>query len=148
MPTSLDPLISAERVFIDTNILVYAADQAQGKKRKTARELLLELTQSGRAVISTQVVQEFIAIAQRKLHIEDSKIRKVVDRLSVLTIVESTFDLVRRGFDISLLNKISFWDGMIIVAAREAECSLLLTEDLSHAQILEGVRVWNPFVEG
>jgi len=41
----------------------------------------------------------------------------------------------------------SIWDGLIVAAAIEAKCSALLTEDLQHGQVVEGVRIENPFLK-
>ena len=55
--------------------------------------------------------------------------------------------LVADGLRLALDNNISRWDALIIVAAVRAGCDTLLTEDLSHGQVIEGVHIVNPFAD-
>jgi len=53
--------------------------------------------------------------------------------------------LIENGIDISISSKISFWDGLIIAAAEYADCPVILSEDLNDGQIINGVRIIDPF---
>ena len=55
------------KTFVDTNILVYAHDVDGGRKHKTARDILIELMQSGSGALSPQVLQEFYVTVTRKI---------------------------------------------------------------------------------
>ena len=135
------------KVFIDTNILVYAADKHEPEKRKTCRYLLKKLVRSEEAgVISTQVLQEFFVAATRKLGIEALLAKEMTHSFRNFEVVTIVPILIEEAIDISILNKISFRDGLIIAAAESALCSTLLSEDLNHGQIIRGVTVSNPFL--
>ncbi len=135
------------KVFIDTNILIYAADRHEPAKRKISRNLLKEIAGSEAAgVISTQVLQEFFVTATRKLGIEPLLAKELVHSFKNFEVITIVPTLIEEAVDISILNKISFWDGLIIAAAESARCSSLLSEDLNHNQIIRGVTIINPFV--
>ena len=59
--------MNVEKTFVDTNVFVYAYDTSAGKKHEIAREILIELWNSGLGVISTQVLQEFFVTVTRKI---------------------------------------------------------------------------------
>lgn len=135
------------KIFIDTNIIIYAADKHEPVKRKTCRDLLKKLVSSEEAgVISTQVLQEFFVTATRKLGIESLLAKEMIHSFRNFEVVIIVPTLIEEAVDISILNKISFWDSLIIAAAESARCSTLLSEDLNHNQIIRGVTITNPFV--
>ena len=132
----------ASLTFIDTNVLAYAYDADSPAKREVARRVLNDL---GGAVVSTQVLLELYAVLTRKLGIAAETACQAVDALMGLEVVPTDERLVSDGLRLSLDNEISHWDALIIVAAVRAGCDTVLTEDLSHGQVIEGVRVVNPF---
>ncbi len=134
-----------DRFFIDTNVLVYANDASNPEKKGRAREILGEALSSRRACLSTQVLQEFFVAATRKLGVEPRNARAQVARLSSLEIVLIDTDLVLGAIDLHVLHRLSFWDSLIINAAAAARCTVLYTEDLNAGQVLNGVKVVNPF---
>lgn len=134
------------RVFIDTNVLLYAEDEDSGAKRDRARKRLSDLIRKGNAVLSTQVLQEFFAIAVRKLGLQVEEARARIELLARLEIVVVRPPLIMAAIDLHRLHKMSFWDALIVKAASAAGCTRLLSEDLSHGQVLDGVRVENPFL--
>ena len=133
----------ASLTFIDTNVLAYAYDGDSPAKREIARRVLNEL---GGAVISTQVLLELYAVLTRKLGIPAQTAFDAVDALMDLDVVPTDARLVSDGLRLAVDNNISHWDALIIVAAVRAGCDTLLTEDLSHGQVIEGIRIVNPFV--
>jgi predicted nucleic acid-binding protein len=135
----------SERTFVDTNVLVYADDKSAARKRERALALLGELIGDGSAVLSTQVLQEYFVIATRKLGVEADIARRKVEALARLDVVIIRPDLVLAAIDLHRLHAISFWDALVIRAAAAAGCSRVLTEDLNNGQVLDGVRVENPF---
>lgn len=134
-----------DRVFLDTNVLVYADDLDAGDKRTRAQALLRQLITDSRAVISTQVVQEFFVAITRKLGVEAAVARKKVELLLRLDVVLVRPELVLAAIDLHRLHGLSFWDALIVRSAASAGCGRLLSEDLSHGQVIEGVRIENPF---
>ena len=136
----------AERAFVDTNVFIYAADEDAGAKRDRARERIGQLLREGRAVISTQVLQEFFVAATRKLGIAAEAARQHVDVLAQLDTVVVRPEHVLGAIDLYRLHAISFWDALIVRCASAAGCANVLTEDLNAGQVIDGVRIENPFL--
>ncbi len=132
----------AALTFVDTNVLAYAYDADSGEKGERAREILADIDG---AVVSTQVVLEFFAVLTRKLGLTRDAAEEATESLMELEVVATDARLVREGLRISRDHDISHWDGMIIAAAAASGCEVLLTEDLNDGQVIEGVRVVNPF---
>ena len=132
----------AALTFVDTNVLAYAYDADSGEKGERAREILADIDG---AVVSTQVVLEFFAVLTRKLGLTCDAAEEATESLMELEVVATDARLVREGLRISRDHDISHWDGMIIAAAAASGCEVLLTEDLNDGQVIEGVRVVNPF---
>ena len=132
----------AALTFVDTNVLAYAYDADSGHKGEQARELLAQIEG---AVVSTQVVLELFAVLTRKLGLTREAADEAIESLMNLEVVATDVRLVREGIRISRDHDISHWDAMIIAAAATSGCDVLVTEDLNDGQIIEGVRVVNPF---
>ncbi len=132
----------AALTFVDTNVLAYAYDADSGEKGERAREVLAEIDG---AVVSTQVLLELFAVLTRKLGLTREVAEEATESLMDLEVVATDARLVREGLRISRDHDISHWDGMIIAAAAASGCEVLLTEDLNDGQVIEGVRVVNPF---
>jgi len=135
----------SDRVFLDTNVIVYADDQSAGVKRSRALAVLRELVAESRAVLSTQVLQEYFVVATRKLGVSPVVARQKVDALSRLDVVVIRPELVLAAIDLHRLHQISFWDALVVRCAVAAGCSRLFSEDLQDGQVLDGVRIENPF---
>lgn len=132
------------KVFLDTNVLVYALDRDAGAKRQTARRLL-EVAAGGVGVISTQILQEFYVVATRKLGVEPALAKSILHSLRRFEIVTVTGDLIEQAVDVSVVSRMSFWDALVVVSAEAAQCAQLWTEDLNAGQVIRGVTVVNPF---
>ena len=127
------------RAFFDTNILVYLYDADAPEKKERAGELFETEASAGREVLSTQVLHEFYVAVTRKL--------------AVPLQPEAAEDDVRIGSEIILpaigrsrRRQFSFWDALIIEAALAGGADRLLTEDLQHGQVIDGLRIENPFL--
>jgi len=134
----------AGKVFLDTNILVYAQDQDSPVERRRSREVIAALAQSGTGVISTQVLQEFYVTVTRKLGVAPLAAKRVLQTFKIFEIVQASPDLIERAIDCSVLNTISFWDALIVAAAASSGCAIVYSEDLNPDQTIQGVRVENP----
>jgi predicted nucleic acid-binding protein len=134
--------------FCDTNILVYAYDRSAGAKHARASQLVIGLWQARQGVISVQVLQEFFTIVTRKiaapLSVTDAR-AIVVDLAAWRTIAPVAADVLA-AIDFHARWQVSFWDAMVLVAARKARANLVWSEDLSHGQEYDGILVRNPFV--
>lgn len=134
-----------DRVFLDTNLFVYADDIDAGAKRDRAQKLLKELIGDGRAVLSTQVLQEFFVIATRKLGVAAEIARRKVELMARLDLVQIRPELILGAIDLHRLRALSFWDALIVRSAVAAGCARVLTEDMQHGEVIDGVRIENPF---
>ena len=132
-------------VFVDTNVFIYALDKADLKKHDTAQMWKAELWKSRRGRISFQVLQEFYTRTTQKwptLHLE---VRSAVRNLLQWNPIVLDSEILERAWKIQERFKLSFWDALIVSAAKAASCKYLLTEDLQEGQELDGVLVVNPF---
>lgn len=133
--------------FVDSNILLYAYDAAAGEKQVVASGLVDRLWRERRGAISVQVLQEFYVNATRKIA-KTMHPDVAVDTLKNLVrwrVHSPLPDDVIAAATLSSRHQLSFWDAMIIRSATELRCDTLWTEDLSDGQIIEGVRLANPF---
>ena len=136
------------KCFVDTNILVYSVDLRAGVKREIARSLLDDRRAEPLKVVSTQVLQEFYVTCVGKLGYAAPQAREMTQMWASLSVVGIGAHDVLEAIDCSVLNRISFWDALIVTAARKAACRVLWTEDLSDGQIINGVLIENPFLRG
>lgn len=134
-----------ERLFVDTNVWVYAVDRAEPIKRERARAAIAPRADAHIAV-SSQVLGEFYAVVTRKLAspMSEEQAAQMVDRLSQLPVVATDADLVMRAIAGSRAWGISLWDALIIRAAEVAGCAVVLSEDLTDGATYGSVRVSNP----
>ncbi len=133
------------RSFIDTNVLV-CADAADAKdKRQRAAELIVEHLRSGAGVVSTQVLHEFVSAAVRKLALPLEIVRARIHLYCRFEVVNATPAAVQEALDLHALHGLSYWDALIVQAARQSGCARLLTEHLHAGATIAGVRIVNPF---
>lgn len=135
--------------FVDTNILVYAYDPTTPTKHKRARLLLEQLWQEGAGRISIQVMQEFFWTITRKVPapLEPEIALEILAELALWPVYSpSPADVLSAG-KLAGTWRISFWDAMVLLAARKSGATCLWSEDLSAGQDYGGVLVRNPFAE-
>ena len=132
--------------FFDTNILVYTDDQSSPDKQTRAIELFMDRQRQGLAVISLQVLQEYFVAVTRKLGVEAELAQQKVQILSRGRVVRFAENDVIASIELHRLTRISFWDAMIVHAARIAGATKLYTEDLQHGSTIGGVSIVNPFL--
>jgi len=135
-----------ERSFVDTNVWVYRVDRGEPLKHEVARRLLDDAP-SGSLVVSTQVLQEFYSVTTRKLAtpLSEDEAAAAVERLSNLLVIGGDSAFVRQAIGISRGSRISLWDALIVQAALAGGCDRILTEDLQHGSVIQGMPVVNPF---
>lgn len=130
-------------VFLDTNILVYAYSANEPDKALIAKKLLA----TGAAVVSAQVLNEFVSVMHRKLNLPvdviDTALREILTHVETVSLTpETTLAALR----LMKNYKFSWYDSLIIAAAQISDCSLLFTEDLHHGfQVMTGPLIVNPF---
>lgn len=132
-------------VFVDTNVLVYAVDTADAAKHRAAAEWRAELWRSRRGRVSYQVLQEFYVQAVRKNPKSAEAARAEVRDLFAWQPASIDDAVIEAAWGLQHRFSLSFWDALIVSAAQRLGCRFLLTEDLSHGQVLDGLRVVSPF---
>jgi len=137
------------RFFLDTNIFVYSLDRGAPAKARRAAELIKEAVTSRKGLVSYQVVQEFMNVALKRFVVPMS-IAEAEQYLSnvfrPLLIVNSSQGLLADALYLCGRYRLAWYDALIVGAARQAECSQLLSEDLQHGLQIGDLRVENPFL--
>lgn len=131
--------------FLDTNVLIYADDGSSPKKQKRATALIAEHLRAQTAVVSLQVLQEYFVAATRKLGMPAEAAQRKVEILAKARVVRFEPADVIAAIELHRLRQISFWDALIVHAARCAGAAILYSEDLQAGAVLGGVRMVNPF---
>ncbi|MBS0155802.1 MAG: PIN domain-containing protein [Nitrospira sp.] len=136
-----------ERVFLDTNVLVYLFDADDPTKQRRAQELLSDQELQAQLILSTQVLQEFYVAVTRKLAIplDPDAAFKAVQDLAVFPVVQVDTPLILLAIRRSDKAKISFWDALIVESALVAGATVLYSEDFQNGAVFGRVRVRNPF---
>ena len=139
--------MSGERVFVDTNIIVYAYDRDAGRKHEIARDLMIGLWSAAGAVLSTQILQEFYVTVTRKIAspLTREAAREIIKDYLTWDVVSNDGDAVLEAIDIETGENISFWDALVIAAAKRGGAQVLLSEDLSEGRKFGDMVVRNPF---
>ncbi len=135
-------------VFVDTNVLVYARDASEAEKQPQATAWMDYLWSHRQGRVSFQVLDEYYVTVTRKLDpglTRDEARQDVRDLLSWRPVaIEGP--VVKGAWTAEDRYGFSFWDALVVSAAQLAGCDVLLTEDLSHGQRLDGLEVVNPFL--
>lgn len=137
----------ATRSFIDTNILVYAEASDRPAKQQVALALLKQLYETATGVLSTQVLQEYSNVALKKLRLPAGHVRAQLDLYEQFEIVQVTPAIIRAGLDLHQTRSVSFYDALIMASAETAGCSVLLSEDMNTGEVINGMRIHNPFIK-
>lgn len=138
----------SDKPFVDTNILLYAHDLDAGPRHERAAALVRHLWETGGAMISIQVLQEFYVNVTRKIDrpLPPAQARGLIEIYQAWQVECPDAAAVLRASEIQERSQLSFWDAMIISTACQGGASVLLSEDLNHSQVIEGIRVENPFL--
>ena len=137
------------KFFLDTNIFVYCFDDNDNEKKVRALSLIGEALQSGKGIISWQVVQEFLNVSTKKfispLKAVDAKsyLQKI---LFPLCAVFPNLNIYQNTIEIQEKTGYSFYDSMIVASALSQDCSILYSEDLYDGMKIEDLQIINPFI--
>jgi predicted nucleic acid-binding protein len=140
--------LDVSKIFLDTNILVYANDHRDRQKQATATKLLVECIGERRGVISTQVLQEYASVATYKLHQDTETVIRRLLQFESMEVVQLTPALIRRALELHARHGIHFWDASILAAAELARCTLLWSEDFAPGSVYGMLRAENPLATG
>ena len=137
---------TAVRSLLDTNVLVYADSADEPIKQRRAIEVIRTHRAAGSAVLSTQVLQEFVSVALRKMRLPPNLVRERLAFYSRFDIVPASPTLLAGALDLHLLHGLSYYDALIVQAASASGCQQLLSEGMQHGATVAGVRIVNPFL--
>lgn len=138
-----------DRYFLDTNILVYSFDVDSPKKQRVAENLIQTALETHRGIISTQVIQEFLNVALKKFAVplthQECRLH-LQGVLAPLCEVYPSPELYDLGLDLHRDGSLSFYDALIVAAAKQGGCKRIYSEDMHHGRILHDLIIENPFV--
>jgi predicted nucleic acid-binding protein len=134
-------------VFVDTSVLVYAVDASERQKQPRARAWLERLWQTRSGRVSPQVVQEYYVTVTRKLEpgLPVPRARDHVRRYSTWGAVGHDLGLLEHAWHFQSRFRVSWWDALILAAARRQACTHVLSEDFTDGAEYEGLTVLSPF---
>ena len=137
-----------DRIFVDTNILVYAHDFSAGEHHAKASAVIESLWEAGTGVISTQVLQEFYVTVTRKIKnpLKSAEAREIIRNYLAWPVQINDPETTIRASEIEEKNSLSFWDALIVAAALRLQAKKIISEDLNHGQIIEGILIENPLL--
>jgi predicted nucleic acid-binding protein len=132
-----------DKVFIDSNILIYSYSKNERDKQKIARTLISENI----SYISTQVIQEFTNTVTRKFKFSFGDAQKAITECCQNNILHvNTEYTILYACQLAIKYGFSFYDCLILAASLESECVILYSEDMQHGQMIEKkLKIINPF---
>ena len=133
-------------VFVDTNVLLYAVDKSDQRKQESARAWREWLWETRRGRLSFQVLQEFYSNIRRKWPNATVAARQEIGDLLRWKPVSMNEPLLLSAWQLEDRYGFSFWDSLIIAAAKASLCEFLLSEDLQPGQNIAGLLVICPFL--
>jgi len=138
-----------DRFFLDTNIFVYSFDSGAPAKARRAAELIRRAVATGKGIVSYQVAQEFFNVALRRfakpMTMPEAE-QYLVTVFRPLMGVHSSQALYADTLRLVDRYSLSWYDALIVAAAIEGKCTLLLSEDFQHGQRFGGLQIQNPFL--
>ncbi|HVZ84772.1 MAG TPA: PIN domain-containing protein [Terracidiphilus sp.] len=134
-------------VFFDTNILVYALGDPRIGSSDPRPDRAMQLLEHG-GLVSIQVLNEYTDAASRKLKLTWPQIAGSLHFVEMLCgrALPLTLELHQTALAIAAHYNLRIYDAMIVASALDARCTTLYTEDLQHGQLIEGLRIENPFL--
>lgn len=135
-----------QRTFFDTNILLYAEDSASPEKQKKAIALLVEHRRQRTGALSTQVIGEFFEAATRRMKMDPAIARVQAEFYSRFELIVPALADAFAAMELHRVHRYSYWDCLVIRCALAMRCRILLSEDMQHGQVIDGLRIVNPFL--
>lgn len=133
------------RILVDSNVILYTLDTRETDKRRVCVQWLRTLIAKGSITISPQVCNEVRSAGVRKLKLPVDDVRTIVRNLLPFCTAPLTGAEVERALDLEARYRTAWYDSVMIASAIGAACTHVLTEDGQSAQVIDGVRIVNPF---
>ena len=137
-----------DRIFtLDTNILIYAIDHDAKEKHKIASNLIDTAMDTG-CVLTLQVLSEFYAATTRKNYLSHQESTEIVmNFMKIFPIIPATAHSLEKALHAKQKYNLQFWDSLLWATAKEGHCKLIVSEDFQHQQVIDGVKIFNPFID-
>lgn len=137
---------TSDTFFIDTNVLVYARDDRNAEKRERARDWLSVISDAGRARINLQVLNELTRwILRNEPDRSVVEVQGEVESIGAWRARPVDQDDVELAWLVRKAYGYQWFDCLLVAAANLAGCRYLLTEDMAHGAVFEGMTLINPF---
>jgi predicted nucleic acid-binding protein len=135
------------KVFLDTNILVYAFGTKKAPIPDPRIEVAEQIVIEGGA-ISVQVLSEFAQVCSRKAHLSWERIVGLLEAIKEICgpAVPITLEIHETAVGLSKRYGFNIYDSLILAAAKREGCTTIYSEDMQHGQVVEGLRIENPFL--
>jgi predicted nucleic acid-binding protein len=137
------------KFFLDTNVFVYVFDTTAPVKAKNAARLVRDAVDTGKGIVSYQVVQEFFNVAFRRfsqpMSVAEAE-QYLITVFRPLLAVHSSPALFVEALRIAGKHRLAWYDSIIVASALEGRCDTLYSEAFQHGRKIEGLRIENPFV--
>ncbi|MEA3037989.1 MAG: hypothetical protein QOE79_502 [Sphingomonadales bacterium] len=139
------------RVALDSNILVYLAGVSRtaddDTKIERLRTLVEALGETASLVAPVQALGELVVVLRRSGASAKEARAVLIDMAEGVSVAPSELPTALSAADLAVDHKLQFWDALILSAAIEARCALLLSEDIQHGFVARGVTVVNPLAD-
>lgn len=134
------------KVALDTNVLAYAEGVNGASMKNVALELVNRLPQAS-VVLPVQTLGELFQVLVRKAARTPEDARSaILSWRDAFALLETSAAAVLAATDLAVNHQLGIWDAVILCVAAEANCRLLLSEDMQDGFIWQGVTIVNPFV--
>ena len=133
------------RIAIDTNILIYAQGVDDPQRQQIATQVL-ERVRDHDALLPVQVLGELFSVLVKRGYTRAQAKVVVAHWRGLCSTIETTSALFMQAVDLAVRHKLQIWDALVLDAAADASCSILLSEDLQNGFVWRGVTVCNPFL--
>jgi len=137
---------SGPRSFLDTEILICGDDAAHPGKQSKAIELITGHRSRRTGVISLQVLQEYFVTVTRRLKLDAAIARDQVEYYSGFELAIPAASDILAAIDIQRLYNFSYWEALALRMAKQTGCRAILSENMRHGRIIDGVEIVNPFL--
>lgn len=145
MPTGWKRLLATSKISLDSNVLIYAVGRQTDPRARIASEILRLLPKSD-AVLALQALAEFANVTTRKLGLAASAASEAIAQLATLApIVQADRSTIQKALHLSEHHRLQFWDAMLVATINAAGATVLFSEDMQDDQMIDGVRIVNPF---
>ena len=131
--------------FLDSNILIYAADETDRSKFDTACGIVDSAVRGNDFMISAQVLNEFASVMYRKFKKPDDEVDDLLSVLETINTVPLNPKLTRRAIEIKKRYGLQFYDSLLLATAEANGCEEFWSEDLNDGQVYCGMKAVNPF---